>query len=283
MDKISVPKEREYGWELKPISSVFHKVTKNKSNQICVVLEHSLLRGVTTEMIYWWFKIFPNLEVILEDVEGYENTKVPAYFLWHPSDHISAVLSGKLGPNGTSKAGAKIHIKEVMDYFKHGTKYPVDQEVTIFYCEKDGWCMGKRMPLLGDLMMLRISFKDVYKNNSIIGVHYHYEVVAGSHKKNFIARKINKKITGNYSEEFWEAWITHNTIEVGVFENFLPVIYEQRYDLENIRYSKRMNPVTISPQALTGYDEEMFKERVRGYENSKNAFKYQGGTEKTFF
>ena len=128
MGKLIMPKERKYGWKLKPISSVKWGQIKNKTGQICVVLEHSLLRGVTSEMISWWFKNFANLRVILNDIEGYEGKKVPAYWLWHPSDHINAQFNGKLGKNNTARAGAKIQIQETMQYNKYGFKYPVNQE-----------------------------------------------------------------------------------------------------------------------------------------------------------
>ncbi|MEM9328889.1 MAG: hypothetical protein AAGA85_24710 [Bacteroidota bacterium] len=279
---LEVPKAREFGWTLKSTASTYFEVTRNKSNQICVVLEHSLLRGVTSEMIYWWFRHFPNLEVKLIDIPGYEGQNVPAYYLWHPSDHISARLKGKLGPGGTSRAGAKIQIQEVMQYEKYGTKFPVDQALEIFYHESDGWCMGKNIPLIGPMMVLRISFKDVFEDGKIIGVHYHYEVVAGSHKQNFLAKKITHKIVGNFGPDFWEAWLTHNAIEVGVFENFLPALYEQRHDLTNLSYSRDMNPMVSGTQDQQGFDKALFDERVKGYKESTNGFSYQQGTEKSF-
>ncbi|MEL7121882.1 MAG: hypothetical protein AAFO07_20710 [Bacteroidota bacterium] len=281
MAELTVPKAREYGWELKPLSSAYFEVVRNQSNQLCVVLAHSLLRGVTTEMIYWWFRHFPNLKVTLDDIPGYEGQQVPAYLLWHPSDHINASLSGNLGPNNTSRAGAKIHVQECMQYLKYGLRFKVDQKLTIFYYEKDGWCMGKTIPFIGKLMSLRISFKDVYENGEIIGVQYHYEVVAGSHQQNFIAQKITQKVVGNFADEFWEAWLTHNVIEVGVFENFLAPLYAQRDDLDSLHYSKSMNPVVESPSTQTGFDKDFFEARIKGYEESRNGFDYQRGTQKS--
>lgn len=282
MAKLIVPKERKFDWKLKPLSSVSWGRVKNKSGQLCVVLGHSLLRGVSTEMLIWWFKNFPNLQITLVDVEGYENKKVPAYFLWHPSDHISVSLKGRRGPNNTAQAGSKIHIKEVMQYKKYGIKYPVDQTVSVFYFENDGWGMGRKIPIIGTLLFLRISFKDVYDHEKLIGVQYHYEVVAGTHKQNFIASKINNRILDHYQEEFWDAWITHNTIEVGVFENFLPPIYQQRNNLEQIYYSKDMNPISEPSISLSSYNEKLVKERLAGYEKSTNAFTYQRGLEQSF-
>ncbi len=283
MSKLSMPKERKFEWKLKPVSSVEWGQVKNQSGQICVVLEHSLLRGVTSKMISWWFKNFANLRVTLNDVEGYEGKKVPAYLLWHPSDHISAQFKGKLGDNNTAQAGAKIHIQETMQYDKYDFKYPVDQELEIFYREDDGWGMGKKIPLLGTMIFLRISYKDVYTDGKLMGVHYHYEVVAGTHKQNIIAKAINNKIVGGYTTEFWQAWITHNTIEVGVFENFLPALYNQRNDLDNLQYSKRMNPITqdMESQVQKGFDKNLLEERLKGYEQSDNAFDYQNGVGKS--
>lgn len=283
MPKLTMPKERKFEWELKPTSSVHWGQVKNKSGQICVVLEHSLLRGVTSEMIFWWFKNFANLRVTLEDVEGYEGQKVPAYWFWHPSDHIAVEFKGELGKNNTAKAGAKVHIQETMQYKKYEFKYPVDNELKIYYCENDGWGMGRKIPLLGKVVFLRISYEDVYENGEIIGVHYHYEVVTGTSKRNFIAKAINNKIVGGLTTDYWEAWITHNTIEVGVFENFLPVLYSQRNDLDNLRYAKSMNPITkdMSPKNQKGFDIELLEKRLKGYEQSENAFDYQNGSEKS--
>jgi len=51
MSEMTIPKPREFGWELKPTSSVYFQKVTNKSGQLCVVLEHSLVRGITTEML----------------------------------------------------------------------------------------------------------------------------------------------------------------------------------------------------------------------------------------
>lgn len=277
MGNLEMPKERKFDWKLKSEPSVLWGQLKNKTGQLCVVLNHALLRGVTSEMIAWWFQHFTKLKVTLTDVEGYEQKQVPAYWLWHPSDHIEARLKGKLGKDDTPIAGAKIQIKETMQYKKYGFKYPVDNELSIFYCEHDGWGMGKKIPLVGKMLCLRISFKDVYEAGKIIGVHYHYEVVAGTNKQNFITSILNQKIVGQFTAEFWEAWITHNVIEVGTFENFLPALFSQRDDLDNLHYSKSMNPVTTGQASIqqTGYDAKLFEERMRGYAQSENAFLYQ--------
>lgn len=60
--------------------------------------------------------------------------------------------------------------------------------------------MGEKIPFIGTLLFLRISFKDIYEGGQLMGVQYHYEVVAGTHQQNYIAKKINQKILGNFQE-----------------------------------------------------------------------------------
>ena len=187
-------------------------------------------------MIYWWFLHFPKLRVRLIDIEGYEGATVPAYYLWHPSDHYGATLRGSLGLGDVSAVGAKIHIQETMQYLTYGWKYPVDSQLKIFYFEKDGWAMGKAIPILGKMMMLRIHFEDVIEGDEIQGVHYHYEIVIGASGRNPLSRLVNRRVASHFSPEFFEAWHLHNAIEVGTFENFLPAIYQQRENREQLEY-----------------------------------------------
>ncbi|MEO0466140.1 MAG: hypothetical protein AAF216_06325 [Pseudomonadota bacterium] len=275
MTELSMPAEREFGWALKPAESTLFDIHQKPNRQFCVVLNHSLLRGVTSEMIHWWFLNFPNLRVKLNDTPGYEGQTVPGYLLWHPYDHCSAKLVGKLGAGGTSKKGGKINIQETMQYKTYGLKYPVDTELEIFYCGPDGWAMGKAVPILGKVMCLRIHFKDVIQAGHVVGVHYHYEVVIGASGNNPVTRAFNKKLTGEYSPEFFAAWQLHNTIEVGTFENFLPGLYEQRFDISSLHYSKSMNPMAGVGDIQSAQSSALFQERVAGYKIAKDPFTYQ--------
>jgi hypothetical protein len=282
MKELNMPAKRDFGWELKSVGATKFGIHQKDNGQFCVVLNHSLLRGVTSEMIHWWFLNFPNLTVNLVDIEGYENEKVPAYLLWHPSDHLSAVLSGNLGPGSTSKAGAVIEIKEAMQYLKYGWKYPVNNKLRIFYCDKDGWAMGKEFPFIGKVMSLRIHYRDIYDNDEILGVHYHYEIVIGTGGNNPISRFINQRVTSHFSPEFFAAWHTHNVIEVGTFENFLPALHEQRHSPDTISYSKSMNGASLTQTSQEAYAPSLFEQRIQGYRESENAHSYQAIDSKTF-
>ena len=271
----SMPPERDYGWSLKSVESTRFDIHQKLNGQFCAVLNHSLLRGVTSEMIHWWFLNFANLKVTLQDVPGYEGETVPGYLLWHPSDHCGAQLKGKLGPGGIARAGAKIHIQEAMQYKTYGLKYPVDTGLKIFYCGPDGWAMGRALPIVGKVMCLRIHFKDVQTDAGQIGVHYHYEVVIGASGNDPVSKALNKKITGEYSPEFFAAWQLHNTIEVGTFENFLPALYAQRDDLSGLTYARSMNPMAGVDEVQSAHAPDLFEDRVNGFRRAKNAFAYQ--------
>ncbi|MEM9574929.1 MAG: hypothetical protein AAF870_06855 [Pseudomonadota bacterium] len=274
-DSFSMPLERHFGWNLKPTNSTEFEIIEKPTGQFCVVLNHALLRGVTSEMIFWWFQSFPNLKVKLKDISGYEGQVVPGYLLWHPSDHCSADLSGRLGPNNTSQAGAKIHIREAMQFNTYGLKYPVNTQLEIFYCAPDGWAMGRSVPFFGKAMCLRIHYKDVIENGEIVGVHYHYEVVIGVNGTSPIAKRINRKITQSYAPEFFDAWHLHNTIEVGVFENFLPALFAQYKSGSALKYETSMDPMASMNGVQAAQDPELFRARVEGYKATHDPFGYQ--------
>lgn len=217
----------------------------------------------------------------MRGVVGYEDQAVPAYLLWHPADHLNAKLSGSLGPGGTAQPGAFIEIQEAMQYLKYGWKYPVNDKLKIFYCNSDGWAMGKEIPVLGQVMVLRIHFNDVIEDGIQLGVQYHYEIVIGVTGNNAIARLVNGRIKKSFSPEFFEAWQTHNVIEVGTFENFLPPLFAQREQGNDLSYERGMNEAP-SPVDQLGYDRALFDERIEGYKRTDNPHYYQAYSDPTF-
>ncbi|MEM9628329.1 MAG: hypothetical protein AAGA21_19005 [Pseudomonadota bacterium] len=282
MTELTMPPARDFGWAPKPTESSHFAIHERPNGQFCVVLNHALLRGCTADMIQWWFLHFPNLSVKLIDSPGYEGKIIPAYLLWHPIDHLNATLSGVLGPDRTSRAGASIHIREAMQYDKFGWKYPVDAKLKLFYVASDGWAMGKSLPLIGPVMILRIHFKDVMQDGRAIGVHYHYEVVIGATADNMLTRLINKRLCAKFGPEFFDAWHRHNVIEVGVFENFLPPLFDQNADLTTLSYQRDMDPKPFSPSEQKGCDLALFERRLGGFRKTNDPFAFQQADQPTF-
>lgn len=272
MKKLNMPNKREFGWDIKPTSSSHFDIHKIANGQFCVVLNHALLRGISAKMIHWWFKHFAQLKVRLHNVPGYDGHRVPAYLLWHPVDHLSATLSGKLGPDFTAQPGCSIHIREAMQYDRYRWQYPVDTKLKIYYVGSDGWAMGKALPILGPVMMLRIHFRDVYEHGQVIGVHYHYEIVIGASGDNALARLVNRRLTSGFDPTFFEAWQRHNVIEVGTFERFLAPLYEQRDNLGSLEYAPDMAPEIDISKPQQGFDRALFDRRLEAYSQSKAPF-----------
>ncbi|MEM7473342.1 MAG: hypothetical protein AAGF55_04120 [Pseudomonadota bacterium] len=280
MTQFTMPKARDFGWALKPNASAHFHIQKRPNGQFSVVLNHALLRGVRAEMIYWWFLNFTRLSVHLRDTPGYEGQHVSAYLLWHPRDHLSATLSGKTAEDGAPQPGTKIHIREAMQYEKHGWKYPVDAALTVQYVGTDGWAMGKTLPVFGPVMMLRIHYRDVFDGDAHLGAHYHYEIVIGASANNPVARFLNGRLSSEFGPEFFEAWQRHNVIEVGTFENFLPVLFAQMDALSTLSYSRDQDP---APQgAQEGHDQALFDARVKGFADATDPYVFQAYDKPSF-
>lgn len=273
-----MPAARNFGWQLKDSDSSHFEIVTRDNGQFAVVLNHALLRGVRADMIAWWFQNFTRLSVTLEDVPGYEGQSVPAYLLWHPSDHFNATLLGEVQANGAPIAGkTRILIQEAMQYDTYGWDYPVNTTMDVTYCADDGWAMGRSLPIFGPAMMLRIHFRDVIADttHAHVGVQYHYEIVIGVSGKDPVSRLINSRLTASFGPQFFEAWQGHNVIEVGTFENFLPALYAQRSDGLEMTYRQNMS-VQFLDQDQTGYDEALFKRRVSAFKSARDPLEVLG-------
>ncbi len=279
----TMPKARDFGWVWKAPSSAHFHIQRRTNGQCMVILNHALLRGLRAEMIAWWFQNFTQLKVTLENVPSYENLQVPAYLLWHPSDHFDAALEGPTGPTGEPIPGkTRIRIQEAMQYDKYAWKYPVNTALTIFYAGDDGWAMGRVLPCFGPVMILRIHFKDVVDSGVHRGVHYHYEVVIGVSGHDPISRLINRRVTGAFGPEFFQAWRTHNVTEVGVFENFLPSLFAQRADGQSLRYARATNQMNGSVLQQSAFDFDLFQQRISAFAETEDPYEVQAFTKGSF-
>ncbi len=271
-----MPKPRDFGWALKPAAASHFAIHTRPNGQKCIVLTQPLLRGVRAEMIDWWFRTFPTLTVRLNDVPGYEDVVVPAYYLWHPTDHHSASVTGS--PDGRPAPGAKIRIREAFQVPTYGTRYSVDQALTIQAMGPGLWAMGKVLPLIGPAMSMRIRYADAAQAGAEIGTHYHYEVVIGVSLPGPIGRALNARITKTFSEELFTAWHQHNVHEVGTFEAFLPALWSQR-DAAELTYAPSMAPTLPDPAQQSGFSRALFEDRLRGYKSTRDPFAYQAAPE----
>jgi hypothetical protein len=180
-------------------------------------------------MIAWWLRNFANIRVKFKNVPGFEEGIYPAYYLWHPEDHIGVKQVSNFTKNATAKEGSIFTLAECMDSRKYGYKFLLSSEVEIFsLCDEvkgGGMCFGGKNCLIGHEFTARICLRDEPE-----GVVYHYEIAAGLATNTWsgpkcIPNKANSKVKENFYPELFAAWHQHNTIEVSTFEHFLPALY----------------------------------------------------------
>jgi hypothetical protein len=92
---IKLPPPRPILWPLRPAESAEHQIT-NDGSQLIITITHAPLRGVTAEMLQWWFRH-------VAGTMSYAGGIWPRYLVWHPLDHVSydvvsPAADGGVGP-----------------------------------------------------------------------------------------------------------------------------------------------------------------------------------------
>ncbi len=223
-------KRFDYSFEMRGVDSARTHTGRRVDGRLEARIAHAPLRGVTSEMLVWWFENFADHRTAREDDLSTRKTArvgdqdVPLYWLWHPVDHYMVRIE-KPSPTGAPglSEGARITLKEriVNVVSLHGL---VDG------MSRDGIHLSLiRGPFrLGDL---RHTFAD-----SEEGLIYRSRLIAGSTLP-VIGRLLNFMVHRFvFTPAMLDRWLTHNVEEVGNFELFLPRLYAQR-DQEDLEIS----------------------------------------------
>ena len=104
--KWSLLPPRPVSWVMKPLSSARIEETVLPDGRIRLHIEHDLLRGVTPQMLVWWWR---NISGEME----LQGRSYPRYLIWHPIDHIHFEAITRL-PDGSVGPGAVFHIVEAL-------------------------------------------------------------------------------------------------------------------------------------------------------------------------
>ena len=104
---------------MKGLESAKHDVSVLPDGRIQATVEHETLRGVSIEMLRWWWE---NIDgTTTWNRNGFEGPPVPVYRYWHPFDHVRTTwVRKKYGPDGRLAAGSMIRIEEIL-----GGRFPV--------------------------------------------------------------------------------------------------------------------------------------------------------------
>lgn len=207
---MKLPQIREFGWKLKPLETAHTEVNTLPTGQTELIIKHDVIRGITVEMLWWWFECFANLKVTIQGNE------YPAYHLWHPYDHIAVHADSH---DQALRQGDHLMINEC---FQRNRDYYMKENAFVYYLQKDG--IGLRGTKFGKtLMQLNHGFKQVSD-----GVQYDSRMVLGVDTGMLRLIANNVIIPRLFGQQKAKAWLRHNVEEVGCFENFLAQLYEKR-------------------------------------------------------
>ena len=167
-----------------------------------VTIDHQPLRGVTPEMLLWWFQN-------IGGTTTYGDAVVPSYLAWHPVDHIRWELA-RPAPGGGADEGARFRIVEA---FQGRPEFYVDTTETVEKLDATGIRLVRR---LAGVPVLQLSH-----TWSACEGHTHYVSVleVGSRLLTPLNRFLTRR---RFPMSMTQAWVVHNVEEVGVLEHLLP-------------------------------------------------------------
>lgn len=205
--RTEAPEPLPIDWIKKPVESARSGVDVLPDGRIHCWIEHDTIRGVTPQMLAWWFR---HLEGTVE-VDGVKFTR---YKVWHPVDHVAVEYAKKL-PDGSVGPGAVLHITEM---FGGRPEYLVDVFSEIKKLDETGF---EHHPRLHGLNAVVMSYEF---EPAADGTRYVNSLTVGF--RGVLGKVLNPLIRRfMFDPERGAAWVKHNIEEVGNFELFLPRLY----------------------------------------------------------
>ena len=210
---------------LKPLSSARTSLTRLSNGELELTIKHDVLRGVTREMVAWWF-------CHIDGTMQYGGQTVSRYRVWHPYDHI-AYRDLTVAADGSGSVGTRRHIVEA---FGRNSRYLVniidrvvhlDETGILLVTEEAGITLGRlQSPLVSLGLNVGTLQHDFYVAPR--GTRYESRMVVG-HDSLFGRLFLNRVVLPALvlSEDMGRAWLRHNVEEVGNLEHFLPTLYNR--------------------------------------------------------
>lgn len=205
--EVSLPDPRPVLWPLRPVESAEVDIKVLRDGRRRISIEHAELRGVTPEMLVWWFG---HIEGEME----YAGRRWPRYLVWHPLDHISYEVVNRsdrgVGP------GTQLHIREA---FQRNPANLLDVTATAERLDSEAAIIGSRMFGVPALRLInkfeRTDTGTRYVAVMVIGT----DSWLGRWGLNWLIRSLI--LPGDKAR----AWARHHVEEIGNLENFLAALY----------------------------------------------------------
>lgn len=209
--RLPLPPERPHLAPLRALSTARTTQGLLPGGQLALTIEHAPLRGLTPEMLRWWFE---NLDGTMRvGAQTY-----PRYLLWHPRDHIHWALARR-APDGGSGQGASFRIVEA---FGANPACYVDSTEWVEKLDESGIALVKR---IGGREVFRLEHRfgstsqgASYRSRMVVGV-------ASGLMRGLVNGWVRPRL---FSDAMGAAWLTHNVEEVGLLEALVPPLYAAR-------------------------------------------------------
>jgi hypothetical protein len=217
---------RPHFWDYPKLEEATYSSEILSDGKLLIQIRHPLLKGVTPEMISWWYK---NLASGKYSIQG---VKYEFYHLFHLTEHgkTTVVKAATDGSAGMGK-GATIYRQERFGKFLSKGYGRVEE------FSQNGFVVT---PIMGPLDLGRIEHQFISKEK---GTYYTVRTVLGSDLP-IIGSVINFYIRNcPFRPEIVQEWIRHQVEEVGSLVNYLPQIYSQQISYRQTKKTESANLV----------------------------------------
>lgn len=208
--KFEIEAARPKFWGYPSLSEAKYKTEILEDGKILIEIEHPLLKGVTPEMISWWYR---NLSTGKALIEGKE---YDYYHIFHLTEHgqthvVQPATDGTAGMG----VGAIMYRQEQFGPYLSKGKGRVESFGT------NGYVV---IPVMGPLEFGRIEHKFLEQEG---GTLYTVKSILGSNAP-IIGPLLSYYIrTKQFPPEVVQEWIRHQVEEVGSLVHFLPKLYTE--------------------------------------------------------
>ncbi|MFV0560495.1 MAG: hypothetical protein ACK5NA_07245 [Enterococcus sp.] len=203
---------------------------KDEHGVVTAKVQHDDLKGVTPEMILWWFEHLAD-STTWNGVD-FSGPKVSLYHLWHNRDHVAVTpltdVNGKKNEGFLEGAKSRIHelTNEVNDviYYEMET-VELNTHTFTFNVMFNGKATGH--------------VKHVYgPTPDGTGSTFYAETMVGIQEGGAVFNRT--MVPKLYSKDQGMQWIAHNIQETGRLEDIAPILYANQdkvfYDPEMIKF-----------------------------------------------
>ena len=198
-------------WSYPSLSEAKYKTEIMEDGKVLIEIQHPVLKGVTPEMLSWWYR---NLSTGKATMEGKE---YDYYHLFHLTEHgqTSVVVPATDGSKGMG-IGAVMYRQERFGPYLSKGKGRVES------FDVNGYVV---IPVMGPLEFGRIEHKFLAQDGGTI---YTVKSILGSDAP-VIGPLLSYYIrTKQFPPEVVHEWIRHQVEEVGSLVHFLPKLYQEK-------------------------------------------------------